>query len=138
MTEQSEAIYQEILKKGGYKKLDKTVYKFYNSTERSEAIGKTIEFINNISTNDMDKPKNAFTDPFGKLVVLFDQLVSGDDVFIVFNSQFEDRLKEHLKKYMKFTKTKMEKLEMQVIHIIGCEKPKEMLVIIKELAILLY
>ncbi len=97
------------MQKGGYKILNKVVYKFAN---------KARDFINGISTNSLDKGKNAFVDPFGKLVILFDQIVLDDDVYVIFNQEFEQCFLDHLKTYMKFTKTVAEKLDIKVVHVI--------------------
>ena len=58
------------------------------------------------SSNTIDKPRNAFLDIKGKIVVVFDQaFLSEDEILIVIERQFLGRLKSHLEKYLFLTGT---------------------------------
>ncbi len=110
--------YYTVLEKGGFKILDKVVYKFS---------GDAINFLNTLTSNNITKerPKNAFVDRFGKLVVLCDQLVDGEEVYVIFDRRFEDRLREYLSNFLKLGKTRMEKTGLKVAHVIANDLEKE-------------
>lgn len=93
----------------GFKLLNKTVFKFSHAQD----------FFHAVSSNTLDKSRNAFVDRFGKLVVVFDQLVQGDMVYVVFESKYEEKLLKHLEMYLKLSKVKVEKLPLKVAHVIS-------------------
>lgn len=95
----------------GYKLMPKTVLKITGNVRR---------LLKGISVADDDSEKNAFINSFGKIIVLFDQLIvdDNDSLYLVINEQFETRLIEHLYKYLKLNKSRMEKTELKVIHVI--------------------
>ena len=101
--------YENALNSGGYSVLDSAVYKFS---------GDVVKFLDPLTSNTIATGKNAFLDSFGKLVVLFDQLIEGDNVYIVFGRQFQFRLKEHLKGFLRLGKTRMEKTDLKVAHVL--------------------
>ena len=84
----------------GYKILPKVVLKISGNAK---------EFLNGLTSNEIDKPTNAFLDRMGKIIVFFHQLLKGDDVYIVIEKQFEERLRGHLRLYLKLAKKTMEK-----------------------------
>jgi len=102
--------YTKIMKEGGYKVLEKAVFKISNNA---------VKFLDGITTNDMDKSTNAFLDRFGKLIVLVDQKVISDEVYIVLEEKYKGRFLDHINNYIKFSKTKIEELNINVLHIIG-------------------
>ncbi len=66
------------------------------------------QFLHDYSTNALKYPQNAFVDARGKIVAFFDQHVFNDnEVWIVMESEFVERLLEHLKKYLYITGTKI-------------------------------
>lgn len=77
-----------------------------------------VKLLNAIASNTLEKPRNAFLDIFGKIIVTFDQIKmsneNNDEVLIVIEGQFYDRLMEHLGRYIKLTKTKVEKTNYNV------------------------
>ena len=78
---------------------------------------KAADFLKAYSSNTPDKPRNAFLDLKGKIVVIFDQVLVDQDVaLIVIESQFVDRLKMHLKTYLFLMGITLEPLNLLVFH----------------------
>src|SRR3989344_5085901 len=103
--------YNKIMKEGGYKILNKIAYKITNNA---------VEFINNITTNDMDKSNNAFIDRLGRLIALVDQkVIDKNTIILVLEEKYEQKFLENLNFYIRFTKSRVEKLNYKVIHIIN-------------------
>lgn len=67
------------------------------------------KFANGISTNTLDKPRNAFLDVYGKIIVAFYQKENNGDWLIAFNEKYTQRLAEHLQKYLPLSKCTKEK-----------------------------
>jgi len=72
--------------------------------------------LNGITANTLDAPQTAFLDVFGKIVVMADQIrVKGgsgalrDDVLLVIERQFLQRLKKHIHQYALLCDTKLTK-----------------------------
>lgn len=62
------------------------------------------------TTNTPDRPRNAFVDIHGKIIAVFDQVSSSaDEVLAVVESGVVERLLSHLKKYLDFSQTTVEK-----------------------------
>src|SRR3989338_7306365 len=100
--------YEIVMHQGGFTLLKKSVIKLYDA----------VTFLGNLTVSIMRDGKNAFIDRLGKLIVLFDQKIVGNDVFIVFEEEFQKRLMDHLSLYAKLSKTKIEKCNLLVAHII--------------------
>lgn len=98
------------MQNGGYKVLPKAVFKI---------IGNPIQLIKGITTNDEKADKNALIDNFGKLIVLFDQKLINNEWYIIFEKQFEERFLEHIERFVRLNKSKLEKINLNVYHIIG-------------------
>ncbi|MBI4153938.1 hypothetical protein HY501_01250 [Candidatus Woesearchaeota archaeon] len=96
----------------GFKLLNKTVIRFSQARE----------FFQAVTANTLDKNKNAFVDRFGKIVVVFDQIAQGDDVYVVFVSKYEHILMKHLEAYLRLSKVEYHQLPLQVAHIISEKK----------------
>ena len=80
---------------------DKTVLKFYP---------KAVAFLNGYTTNTVDAPRTAFVDLHGKIVAVAHQFKkSEDEVWIVIESKFVERLFSHLKKYLAISDTQVER-----------------------------
>ena len=59
---------------------------------------KAAEFLKATSTNTLDKPRNAFVNLKGKIVVTFEQeKLNEEEVLLVIENQYFDRLNVHLK-----------------------------------------
>ncbi len=102
--------YYEVMQNGGYKTLPKAVFKI---------IGNPIKLIKGITTNEENADKNALIDNFGKLIVLFDQKLINNEWYVVFEKQFEERFLEHIERFARLNKSKLEKADINVYHIIG-------------------
>src|SRR3989344_500044 len=107
--------YSKVIKEGGYKVLDKVVFKVSNNA---------VNFLNEITTNDMDKNTNAFIDRLGKLIALVDQIVIKDEVYLVVEKKYKDKFLENINKYIKFSESKIEELTLKAVHIIGNKEIK--------------
>lgn len=102
--------YKRIMQEGGYKILDKSVFKFSNHAAK---------FLDGITTNEILKSTNACLDRLGKLIALADQKVIGDEVYIVIEKKFESKFLQHINSFIKFSKTKFEKPDLNAVHIIN-------------------
>ena len=90
------------------KSLDKTVLKITGDVKK---------LILGISTNDAVDGKNALIDRFGKLVVLFDQAFIGNDAYLVFEKEFNQRFYEHTNNLIKLSNCKIEIPKLKVFHV---------------------
>ncbi|MBI2138928.1 hypothetical protein HYU13_05020 [Candidatus Woesearchaeota archaeon] len=102
--------YTSLMVAGGYKPLGKSVFRFGKG-------GK--QLLERISCNTLDKTRNALLDRFGKLIILFDQLVLGDEVYVVFEGGFKGRFLESVEKYAKLAKVALEEMPLKVLHVFG-------------------
>lgn len=83
-------------------KLDLCVLSFKN---------KATTFLNATTTNIPQAPQNAFIDLKGKIIVTFYQRwVSEDEIWILFENKFKERLLSHLKKYLPLYETTYEEV----------------------------
>src|SRR3989344_6453825 len=87
--------------------LDKIVLKFNNEPEK---------LLNALTTNELDKPLTAFLDRFGKLIALANQIKINNEIYMIIESKFKEQLLNHLEKYLKLSKTKVEDSKLKVIH----------------------
>jgi len=80
-------------------KIDKKVLSFRSNP---------VEFLNGLTSNDMEKPNNAFLSIHGRIVATFDQIKRGDDeMLIVVEKEFVQDVTSHLDRYLKISGTKM-------------------------------
>ena len=87
-------------------KCDKTVLRFQP---------KAAQFLNGYMTNVPEAPRTAFTDIQGRIIAVAHQhKVSEDEVHILVEDQFVDRLFTHLNKYLPLSETAVQKLRMNV------------------------
>lgn len=71
-----------------------------------------VRFVKEFSTNVMKAPRNAFVDAKGRIVAVFDQhKVSDDEMWIVVERAFVERIRKHFFKYLFITDTKVDALE---------------------------
>ena len=71
--------------------------------------GSIAKLLNGLTSNTLDKPKNAFLDSTGKIIAVFDEiLINKDEILIIIEKPFLENLRKHLEKYLPLTKTKME------------------------------
>ena len=100
-----------------YKELPKVVFKVSGRGPKE-----AVEFLNKVTCNDMHRTKNAILDRFGKLVIVCDQLVVGDDIFVAFEKQFKGRFLSSIGKYAALAKVTVEETTLKVFHVIGSGK----------------
>ena len=80
--------------------LDKLTLRFANNAAK---------FLNGLTTNTLDSPRNAFVTVHGRIVATFDQLKIADDEFcVIIEKPFYEALTQHVDKFLKLNKTKME------------------------------
>jgi folate-binding protein YgfZ len=72
--------------------------------------------LSGLMSNSLDLPLNAFLDFAGRIIVVCSCLRNGKDMLIVLGSKFEERLMEHLKKYLLLTGTKIKDESFFVYH----------------------
>lgn len=83
-------------------KLNKAVLKFRNNTS---------QFLNGITSNEIDKPNNAFLNIHGKIVATFDQIkISEDEHQILVEQNYVDKVLEHINRYVKLGGVQVERL----------------------------
>ena len=104
--------YNKIMEEGGYKILDKVVYKITNNA---------VKLIDSITTNDMDKSSNAFITRLGKLIALVDQKIINEDVYVVLEEEYEKDFLDNLNIFIKISKSRYEKLNLKVVHVINLD-----------------
>lgn len=100
-----------------YKELPKVAFKVSSRVPKG-----AVDFLNKVACNDMHRAKNAILDRFGKLVVFFDQLVVGGNIFVAFEKQFKDRFLSGIGKYAALAKVAVEETPLKVFHILGFGK----------------
>ena len=87
-------------------KLNKTVLYFKNNAE---------QFLNGLTSNDMDKPVNAALNIHGRIVATFDQLkLSEEDVLVVVETTFLEPLLAHFDRYVLLAGIKIKKEKYDV------------------------
>ncbi len=100
-----------------YKGLPKVVFKVSGKVPNGAA-----DFLNKVTCNDMQKTKNAILDRFGKLMVILDQAVHGDEIFLVFENQFREKFLSSIGKYAALAKVTIEETPLKVYRIFGDAK----------------
>jgi len=98
------------MKQGNYKTLPKAVFKVTDDA---------VKFLDNFTTNEMAKSTNAFLDKFGKLIALADQKIVNNEVYLVIEEKYKDKFLEHINNFIRFSKSKIEQLDLKVFHIIN-------------------
>lgn len=73
------------------------------------------QFLNGLTSNTLDKPKNAFLDVHGKIIATFDQLrVSEDEFFILIERPFIEAVLKHLERFAKLSKVVIQEKDFKV------------------------
>ena len=84
--------------------LNKVVFRISGNAER---------FLNGLTSNSLDKPRNAFLNQHGRIIATFDQVRTGDDEFlIVVERSAKDALMYHLVKFLHLNKVDAEHLTL--------------------------
>ena len=72
-------------------------------------------FLNGLTSNTPDKPRNAFVNIHGRIVATFDQYRVSDDEFVIaVERAFVEPLRAHLEKYIRLSGVRVEKLDRYV------------------------
>lgn len=89
-------------------KLNKTVLSIRNNPA---------QFLNGITSNSIDKPRNAFLNVHGRIVAAFDQVkINEDEFWIVVETPLVDKLLGHIDRYVKLSGVKIQKLDKHVYY----------------------
>ena len=73
------------------------------------------QFLQGLTSNDLDKPQNAFVTIHGRIVATFDQLRLSDEEFIILvEERFVDGLLKHVDKFVKLSAVKIERIKKNV------------------------
>ena len=73
--------------------LDKRVLTFHNNVAK---------FLNGLTSNTMDQPRNALLNIHGKIIATFDQIkISDEEVWIVMDQSVVENVLKHLDRYLK-------------------------------------
>ncbi len=87
-------------------KLSKTVFSISHNAER---------FLNGITSNSLDRPRNAFLDLHGRIIAACDQIrVGPDKILIVVEEKYVQALCDHLDKYIKLSRAVVTKEDYRV------------------------
>lgn len=72
-------------------------------------------FLKGLTTNTLERPRNAFVNVHGRIVATFDQVkISEDEWLVVVEAAFVDKLLSHLERYIRLSGVHMERLERHV------------------------
>lgn len=72
-------------------------------------------FLNGLTSNSSDQPRNAFVNIHGRIVATFDQYRLSDDEFVIaVERAFVEPLLAHLEKYIRLSGVRVEKLDRYV------------------------
>jgi len=74
-----------------------------------------VEFLNGITSNTLEAPRNAFLNIHGKAVATFDQFkISDNEVWIVVEAPYVDLVLEHVNRYALLAKVEIKRLDLHV------------------------
>ena len=95
--------------------LNKIVLNFQNNAEK---------FLSGLTTNTLDRPKNAFVTVHGRIVATFDQIkISDDEYWAVMENSAHAPLLKHLENFLRLNKTEVKLLEKKVYFDLECDCP---------------
>jgi tRNA-modifying protein YgfZ len=87
-------------------RLDKIVLRISQNAEK---------FLSGLTTNTLDRPRNAFVNLHGRLIATFDQIKSNDDEYlIVVDAAVQANLTSHIQRYLMLNKTLAEPTDHRV------------------------
>ncbi|MCM2326122.1 MAG: tRNA-modifying protein YgfZ [Candidatus Woesearchaeota archaeon] len=78
-----------------------------------------------LTSNTMDSPKNAFIDNIGRTIAAFYQLQKEEDVYILIHKKYYQRLMDHLDKFLKLTKVKVERKDHSIYFCLDKDDAKD-------------
>ena len=87
--------------------------------------GNAERFMNGLTSNSLDKPRNAFLNQHGRIIATFDQVQTGEDEFLIVLELFAlEALMLHMKKFLMLNKTTAEPAALNVYFVFdGSFKP---------------
>ena len=86
----------------------KTVFSIQNNAK---------QFLNGLTSNELDAPHNAFLNIHGRIIVVFDLFRIGEDQFLIaINPDYEAALLEHIERFVALSGVKVEKMDYQVYY----------------------
>ena len=91
--------------------------KIYQTTKQILAVQKSgvKTFLNGLTANTLDAPRNAFLTIHGRIIATFDQLlISEDECWVVVEKLFAEPLLQHLDRYMKLGGVKLERPTLNI------------------------
>ena len=66
------------------------------------------QFLQGVTSNDLDKPQNAFVNINGRIIATFDQLrLSDEEIIILIEESFVDGLLKHIDRFVKLSGVKV-------------------------------
>lgn len=72
-------------------------------------------FLNGLTSNSLDQPRNAFLNIHGRIIAVFDQVqVSEDEFWAVVEPAFVDKLLAHIDRYLKLSRAEVRRLDKRV------------------------
>ena len=88
--------------------LNRTVLSIRNNPSR---------FLNGLTSNTLNRPRNAFLNIHGRIIATFDQIkISDDEFWAVVEMHAVKALSEHLERYLKLSNTQLKPLEKHVYY----------------------
>ncbi len=87
-------------------KLNRTVLSIKNNSS---------QFLNGLTSNNLDASRNAFLNIHGRIIAVFDQIKINDNEFwVIVETPFVEGLLQHLERYRQLSKSEIEKLNTHV------------------------
>ncbi len=87
-------------------KLNKAVFSIKNNAA---------QFLNGLTANTLDQPRNAFLDVHGKIIATFDQIRLVDDHFlIILEKSFREALLNHIERFARLSKVILKEEDYRV------------------------
>ncbi len=86
--------------------------------------GNATKFLQGLSSNTPDQPRNAFLNAHGRIIAVFDQVLAGDDEFLIaVQTAYAQPLTAHLDKFARLNKTTITPSPLQVYFDLTADAP---------------
>ncbi len=84
------------------------------------------QFLNGLTSNTLDKPRNAFLDVHGKIIATFDQIQTGEDEFlIVLERASRETVLNHIEKFVRLSRVQVQEENHKVYFDLDGKHPVE-------------
>ena len=84
------------------------------------------QFLNGLTANTLDQPRNAFLDVHGKIIATFDQIRFSDDHFlIILEKPFRETLLNHIERFLRLGKVILQEEDYEVYFDLDGQYPLE-------------